>query len=203
MMNSQQSDTFANPAQARMAMIARANLFISALYEQRNEIGAMPLSERPMPIHDISQKIVDMATATVYELIEHAMAVTTERDLLWISRKLGSFVAKGAWDMLGTVEEILQNAWIRIGVDIPVEVSDKLAELKARRAEYEAKRPKPVVVMKTGTMHPHGKLNKLSRAEIEKRRADNRAKRLAAQPAKGTSGGGGNNHGKQKGKKGK
>lgn len=173
---------------ARMNVAFKASIAIDALFCQRNELFAMPAEERPVEPKEIVRRINALASAGVYEMIGFATSheVTQARDLEWICRKMLVFVCKGAWDMFGTAEEIIQGSWLRIGKDIPAELTSSLGQMKEKQAEYTAKHPKPVLVI-TNTMHPHGKASRLSRAETEKRRAENRANRLAAQPVKGKS----------------
>lgn len=166
--------------QERTSEEAKLSIALSALLDQRNELFAMPEEARPIDPRLLTTQIRELAETGICQMIDYAAGHDiNSRDLSWISRKMLGFVRKGGWDMLETAEEIIQNAWIRMREEIPSEIHETLRILKQRKAQYQGK---------NGT-HLNGKKpESLEEKRLRlKRKEENRAARLAAQPKKGGS----------------
>jgi hypothetical protein len=118
--------------------------------------------------------------------------VHSDGDLNWIVGQLFRFCRKNAWEMVHDVVKNVQAEYVWRKLTMATDTKENLDTLIAKAAEFGIKE---VVVPEVSlgktihklSIHPNGKVNILSRAEVEKRRMANRAERLSKQPNKGKS----------------
>ena len=180
--------------QARQAMVKEIVDRLSVLYSQRTRLFAMSPEDRMENPHEVTEQIRALATAGAYNMIECAEHEgLADRDLTWVCRKMIGFVRQGGWEVLENVERTVPHLWNQRGQEMPEETRNALLQARQMKNEYEARRPV------RNTMHPRGRkqVTPEERRDRLARRAENRQRRLDAQPKKGSSGGG-NNQQRQK-----
>ncbi len=174
--------------QHRMQVATQVSANLSALYEKRNALFALPPKKREENPHQVVQQIHALATAGVMSMTEFAVTSEdlTEGDLLWICRKMLNFVRQGGWDALNDAERVLRESWQKLGKPIPSDLAGALVQVKTARNAHEAAKRPPVVPQ--NTIHPGGRRETAEEKKARiARRNERRALLLAGQTPKGKS----------------